>query len=169
MKILITSDSHDRWDYLGKAVKKGTEAGCEVMLFAGDLVTPSGIKTLEEFPGEVHMILGNNEGEIVGLTRIVDTKPNIILHHDFGESTMELEIDGLKFYMNHYPSYVLNAAKTGKYDVCIYGHDHEYHEEKLENGTLLLNPGEITINKTGTSTCMLFDTKTKSVEKIILS
>ena len=169
MKILITSDSHDRWDFLTKAVEKGNEASCEVMFFAGDFMSPGGVKVLESFSGDVHFVLGNNDGELVGLTRWLDASKNTTLHYKFGESTFKETIGGIKFYMNHFPDIVKNAALTGNYDVCIYGHDHIYHEEILGNGTTLLNPGEIQGYKTGNSTCMIFDTKTKTVEKIVLN
>jgi putative phosphoesterase len=169
MKILITSDSHDRWEYLELAVQEGIKVGCEVMLFAGDFMSPGGVKILEQFSGDVHFVLGNNDGELVGLTRWLDKSKNVTLHYKFGESTLEEEIDGVSFYMNHFPDAVKNAALSGKYDVCVYGHDHMYHEEILGNGTILLNPGEIQGYKTGNSTCMIFDTSTKKVEKIILN
>jgi putative phosphoesterase len=168
MKILITSDSHDNWDNLEKAVAQGNAAGCEVMLFAGDLMAPGGVKILEQFNGPVHFVLGNNEGELVGLTRFLDASKNTTLHYDFGESTMNNKIAGLKFYMHHFPNIVRNAARTGDYNVCVYGHDHEYHHEILENGTIFLNPGAIKGNDAGIATCMFFDTATKSVEKVVL-
>jgi len=169
MKILITSDSHDRWDFLTTAVQKGNQAGCEVMFFAGDFISPGGVKILENFAGDVHFVLGNNDGELVGLTRCLDASKNITLHYKFGESTFKETIGGLSFYMNHFPNIVNHAAQTGKYDVCIYGHNHIYNEEILESGTILLNPGEIQGYKTGESTCMIFDTESKSAEKIILN
>ena len=169
MKILITSDSHEQWGYLTEAVKRGNEAGCEVMLFAGDLISPGGLKILETFNGPVHFVFGNNEGEIVGLTRIIDASENITLHYRFGESVMAEVIGGLSFFMQHFPAVAKNAALTGQYDVCVYGHDHVYHEEVLENGTVLLNPGELQGHKTGSVTCMIFDTETKQAEKITLN
>lgn len=169
MKILITSDSHDRWDYLKRAVEKGNEERCEIMLFAGDLVAPGGVSILKGFNGRVNLVLGNNEGELVGLTRMLDANENTIFHYRRGESTMEEEFDGLKFYMNHYPNIVKNVAKIGEFDVCIYGHNHIYCEEILENGTILLNPGEVQGYKTGVATCMIFDTQTKEITKITLN
>lgn len=165
MKVLITSDSHDRWDHLTTAVEKGNEAGCEVMLFAGDFISPPGLSILGMFKGDVHFIWGNNEGEKVGLTRKIDAMENVTLHGD----VFEEEMGGLKFYMNHYPEIVRNAAESGKYDVCVYGHDHTYHEETLENNTVLLNPGEVQGFASGTPTCMVFDTATKEVTKIELA
>lgn len=169
MKILITSDTHDRWDYLEKAIDAGNTAGCSVMLFAGDFMSPGGVDVLHDFNGSVHFVLGNNDGELVGLTQRLEEDKKTILHYNFGESTMRETFGGLTFYMNHYPDIVRNAAETGKYDVCVYGHDHRYNEEKLNNGTLLLNPGEVQGYRSGIATCMIFETDTKSVEKIILS
>jgi len=163
MKILICSDSHDRWDYLSKAIEIGNSTNCEIMLFAGDFVAPVGARTLDLFNGNVHFVLGNNEGELVNLTRALDKRENVTFHKD----VMEEEFDGLKFYMNHYPYIVENAALSGKYDVCVYGHDHIYHSSTLKNGTRLLNPGEICGNRE-IATCMIFDTETKDAEKIML-
>jgi len=169
MKVLVTSDSHDRWDYLENAIEKGHEEGCEVMLSAGDFMSPPGVAILKKFNGPVHIVLGNNDGELVGLARMIDESENITLHYKFGESAMIEKIGGLTFFMNHYPSMVRNAAMTGNYDVCVYGHDHVYNFEKLENSTILLNPGEIQGYKTGSSTCMIFDTDSKEVTKLILN
>ncbi len=164
MKILIVSDSHDNDEKLSAAVSVGNEAGCEVMLHAGDLVSPPTLDNFKDFKGKVYLVWGNNEGEKVGFIAKVVQLNNT----EMTGNVMEKEFGGLKFYMNHYPDIVENASLTGKYDVCIYGHDHIYREEIISNGTLLLNPGEVHGNKTGVSTCMIFDTKTKKVEKVIL-
>lgn len=136
------------------------------MLFAGDLISPTGVEIMESFNGSTHFVLGNNEGELVKLTRASDASEKVTLHYEYGQSVFDQKIDGLSFYMNHYPSFVHNAASTGNYDVCIYGHDHTYHEEVLPNGTILLNPGALKGNKNGEVTCMIFDTKEKSTKKI---
>lgn len=165
MKILIVSDSHDNWQNLDRAVAIGNELGCEVMLHAGDFVTPVGMRLLDQFKGQMHLVWGNNEGEKEGW-RVGISKREHIMHH---EDTMEIEFDGLKFYMNHYPDLVHATAGAGAYDVCIYGHDHIYYDETLSNNTRLLNPGEIAGNKTGTATCMIFDTETKKAEKVVVA
>ncbi len=169
MKILIVSDSHDNWKNLETAISIGNEQCCEVMLHAGDFVSPSGIKILNIFRGHVHLVFGNNEGELVGLVKLISESNNITLHYKFGESVMNMDIDGLQFYMNHYPSNALAIANTDEYNVCVYGHDHVYHDETMKNGTRLLNPGEIVGWKTGTATCIIFDTETKIAEKIIVA
>ncbi len=164
MKIAIVSDSHDAWVNLEKAITVANEVGCGALLHAGDFVTPSGIKVLSEFKGEVHMVWGNNEGEKVGFIKTVEKFDNIVHHGD----VMEKEFGGLLFFMNHYPTFAKNAAESGKYDVSIFGHTHLYVNEQVGD-TLLLNPGEIVGTKTGTSTMIIFDTQTKHVEKIELA
>jgi len=169
MKILITADTHDRWDHLEQAIAYGNQAGCSVMLFAGDLVAPGqGVPMLEKFNGPVHVVLGNNDGELVGLTRRIDKSGSVTLHYVSGESVMTETFDGLRFYMNHFPGFTRNAALSGQYDVCVHGHNHTYSEETLENGTLILNPGELKGLKPDLATVMIFDTETKSVEKIVI-
>lgn len=138
------------------------------MLFAGDFMSPGGVKILEEFDGLVHFVLGNNDGELVGLTRLLDASKNITLHYKFGQSTLKETIGGLTFYMSHYPDFAKNASLSGNYQVCVYGHDHIYNEETLDNGTILLNPGELQGYKTGIATCMIFNTETMIAEKIEL-
>ncbi len=164
MKILIASDSHDNNEKLSGAVAIGNDFGCEVMLHAGDFVSPPTLDNLKSFNGKVYLVWGNNEGEKVGFVAKVAQLSNTEMAGD----VMEKEFGGLKFYMNHYPDIAENAGLTGKYDVCIYGHTHLYNEETISNGTLFLNPGEVHGNKTGVSTCIIFDTETKKVEKVIL-
>ena len=162
MKILIVSDSHDNYDKLREAITSGNKAGCEVMLHAGDFVSPPGIDFVKDFNGEVHMVWGNNEGEKIGMMAKIAKHENITMHGN----VMEIEFDGFKFYMNHYPDIVKNASLTNQYHVCI--HDHIYNEEKISEKTTVLNPGEIHGYKTGTHTCMIFDTQTKVAERINL-
>jgi len=164
MKILIVSDSHDNYEKLSAAIVAGNKAECEIMLHAGDFVSPPTLDSLKDFKGKVYLVWGNNEGEKVGFITKVAQLENTQMLGD----VMEKDFDGLKFYMNHYPDIVENAALTGKYDVCIYGHDHIYNEKIISNGTILLNPGEVHGNKTGVHTCMIFDTKTKLVQKVTL-
>lgn len=157
------ADSHDVWDNLEKAVARANKEKCELLLFAGDFIAPPGIPILEKFNGKIKFVWGNNEGEKVGLTRKFDTSKNIELCGDVFEG----EIDRIKIFMNHYPRTVELAVKSGEFDLCVYGHTHEY-EERMIGKTLLINPGEIQGYTTGIASFIIFDTKTKSVEKIVI-
>jgi putative phosphoesterase len=162
MKIAILSDSHDNWQNLEKAIKIVNKNKCEILLFAGDLITPSALPMiLEKFKGrEGHLIFGNNEGEKFGYTKLALESKRFTLHGD----TYEGEIDGVKIFMNHYPRIAELAAKSGEFDLVIHGHNHTAKDEKVGN-TILLNPGEIKGVK-GQASFAVFDTKTKEVKEM---
>lgn len=153
------SDSHDNWANLEKAVIKANEAECMYLLFAGDLISPPGINTLKEFKGEVKIIWGNNEGEKLGFANKIAATENIELCGDICEIT----IDNTKIFMNHYPRISELAAKSGEFDLCIYGHTHENKEEKINN-VLLVNPGTLSVNNN--ATFYIFDTITNTLKLI---
>lgn len=163
MKIAIMSDSHDNWTNLQKAVEISNNNNCDYLLFAGDLISPPGIAFLEQFNGRVKFVWGNNEAERVGMTRKFDASEKVELCGDIFEG----ELDGLKVFMNHYPRFTELAAKSGEFDLCVYGHTHDYNEARIGNA-LLINPGEIQGFKTGKPTFVIFDTATKEPTKIFL-
>lgn len=163
MKIAIMSDSHDQWDNMQKAITISNDAGCEVLLFAGDFIAPPGIKYLEQFHGLVKFVWGNNEGEKVALTRIIDASQKMELAGEIFEG----EFDGVRVFMNHYPRIAELAALSGKFDVCIFGHTHEYTSQKV-GACLLINPGEIQGYKTGKPGFVIFDTNSQSFDRIHL-
>lgn len=163
MKLAIMSDSHDRWERLEQAIVLANEAGCEVLLFAGDLISPPGIAVLQQFSGLVKFVWGNNEGERVGMTRMFDQSENMELCGDIYEG----ELDGTKIFMNHYPRAAELAAQSGQFNLAIHGHTHEYREEKIGK-CWLLNPGEIQGYRTESSTFAIFDTEKNTIEKVEL-
>jgi len=162
MKICIVSDSHDNWSVLKKALAVAAEMGCEHFLFAGDFISPPGLACFSTYHGAVHMVWGNNEGEKVGFLEKIRDIDNVTHYGD----VMEMTFDGVRVYMNHYPGIAENAAQTGKYDLVIFGHTHMYSEQKLENGTLLLNPGELEGYRSGVSSMAVFDTNSRNVERV---
>lgn len=164
MKIAIMSDSHDQWDNLEKAITLANEADCELLLFAGDLIAPPGCAVLEKFQGKVKFVWGNNEAERVAMTRKMDTSDKLELCGDIYEDT----VDGVRIFMNHYPKIAELAAKSGEFDLCIFGHTHEYHQE-IVGACLLLNPGEIQGYATGIPSFVIYEMRTKEAEKIALS
>lgn len=162
MKIAILSDSHDNWTNLTQAIQLSNDAACSMLLFAGDLMAPGkGISTLKTFAGQVHMVFGNNDGDIYKIMALTQWT-NIHVH---GAIYQDI-VDGIRIMMNHYPNIVTWAAKSGDFDMCIYGHDHRYHEEMIGN-TLLVNPWSI-LGDAEPASFVIYDTQTKSVAKILL-
>jgi len=172
MKIAIMSDSHDHWENLEQAITIAEDKDCQEIWFAGDLISPTGILIFKKFSGTVRFVLGNNEAELLGIADKIAQADNVFMPEPKPASiaqglVFEEEVGGLKFFMNHYQKFGEIAAKSGDYDVVIYGHDHIYNESKI-NKTLCLNPGEIHGQKSGTATFMVLNTEDKSVEKITL-
>ncbi len=157
MRIAIMSDSHDNIWKLEKALPH--LLGAEVVLHCGDLIAPFMLIRLIKGSGgkPVHVVWGNNDGDKVLLGEVAASAENIHLHGEFAE----LEIDGLKIAMNHYPKIARSLAYSGRYDLVCYGHDHTAHEEMVGH-TLLLNPGEL-MGMKGRSTLAILETDTRAV------
>ncbi len=164
MKIAILSDSHDNWDNLTKAVQIANQQQCQVLLFAGDLVSPTGISDLAKFHGQVKVVFGNNEGEKVKITRLIDQTQNITLFNNSYEETL----DNIKIFMNHFPRFTQLAVQSQEFDLCIYGHTHQYHCETINN-IILLNPGTTSNIRSTEATFAIFNSKTKMVNKVTIN
>lgn len=161
MKISIVSDSHDNWVKMKETITQANNRSCEVLLHAGDLIAPSGIPLLAEFKGKVKFVFGNNEAEKLGLVNKAAHYQNIEVCGDIFEG----EVGGIKIFMNHYPKIAELAAKTGDYDLCVFGHTHEILQQRMNN-TLLVNPGEVQGYLTGKATFMIFDTDSREIELV---
>lgn len=168
MKIAILGDSHDHYENLRKAVEVANERECALMLHTGDLGAPGhSVDILQNFTGQIKMILGNNDHEIVGLVRKSYSVENFELIKSVqGGDSYEEVVDGIKIFMHHYPRIAELAAASGQFDLCIYGHTHMYHQEMVGN-TLLVNPSSIIPSKESGS-MIIFDTTTRLPEQVML-
>jgi len=139
MKIAVCSDIHDNLAALDTVLDEMRAAGAEVLFFCGDFNAPFTLKAMAEgFPGEVHVVWGNNDGDQWLMTEIAHQVDNVTLHGIFAE----VDLDGYKVAVVHYPRLGRALAHADLYDLVCYGHDHEAHQEKIGR-TLLLNPGEM--------------------------
>ncbi|MEW6754406.1 MAG: metallophosphoesterase family protein [Candidatus Latescibacterota bacterium] len=158
MKIAICSDIHDNIWVLERALPQMQDA--EVLVFCGDFCAPFTLVQLAQgFPGPIHVVWGNNDGDQWLLTRQAARFAHVQLH---GEVAL-LELAGVRLAANHYPEIALGLAAAGKYDLVCYGHDHRARQETVGK-TCLLNPGEI-MGRFGTSTFAVYDTRTRTAEE----
>jgi uncharacterized protein len=162
MKIAITSDNHDNWINLEKAVKAANLNRCEQLLFAGDLISPPGIAVLEKFEGQVKLIWGNNEGEKMGITRKADASQKMELCGDYFEG----EIDKIKIFLIHSPRLAELAAASQEFDLVIHEHNHDEKREINVGKTLLVNPGGLHLYPGNTPSITIYDTQKKTVESV---
>lgn len=134
----VMSDTHDNIWALSEAIE--VLGSCDAILHCGDLISPFVIKRLGEgFPNiPVHVVWGNNDGDLHKLSGMASNYPHLVLHGALGEITL----NGLRVAINHYPEIARPLAESGRYDLVVYGHDHAAHEERVGD-CLLLNPGEV--------------------------
>ena len=158
MKIAVFSDTHDNIWKLDRALAGMEQA--ELMIHCGDLCSPFVIKHLGRGAAgrPVHIVWGNNEGDIKLICDVASNYPNIQLCG----SLAELEVDGVRIATNHYPEMARALAASGCYDLVCFGHTHSSHLE-LVTGCTLLNPGEL-MGLNGKTTYAWFDTETRGVE-----
>ena len=144
MKICIVSDSHDNRSLLATAVHDARERGAELVLHCGDVIAPTTLRGLPPIGLPVHVIHGNNIGDLVAMHYVMNRFPEIIHYHGMDAS---LEIGGRRIFMVHYPHYAQAMALTGDYDLVCCGHDHRILNQEVENikggKTHLINPGTV--------------------------
>ncbi|MBN1640135.1 MAG: metallophosphoesterase [Anaerolineae bacterium] len=153
MKVAILSDVHDNIWKLAQVLDEVRRAGAGALIYCGDLCAPFTLKQIgDEFEGPVHVVQGNNDGDMLLLARIAAGLDNVTLYGPFAV----LDLAGRAVAVNHYPQIARDQARSGQYDLVCYGHDHTPHIERVGD-TLLVNPGEV-MGRFGKSTYALYDT-----------
>jgi hypothetical protein len=157
-KIAVLSDSHDHLQTLQRCLAAANAAGAEMLLHCGDLCAPFVLRTLaEQFGGPIHAVFGNNDADGRLLQTIAAQHRHVTLHGIYAE----LEVEGRRIAIIHYPEPARRIAQSGQLDLVCYGHDHTQLLERIGEGWLL-NPGEI-MGMRSTPTWALYDTKAHSV------
>ncbi|MGV6826342.1 MAG: metallophosphoesterase family protein [bacterium] len=144
MKVCILSDSHDHIPLLEAAVTDAKALGAEAVLHCGDLVAPSTLNCLAKLELPVHVIHGNNTGDLHALTRMAH-KPGTHVHYHGMDAGIVL--GGKRIFLVHYPHYAMAMAATGDWDIVCCGHSHKVQIERIAHvgggEALLVNPGTI--------------------------
>ena len=162
MRLGIISDTHDNIWKLAEA--NVHLQNVDTVIHCGDLCAPFMVKRMGEAIGDIpiHIVWGNNDGDLLRIARVAAGFPTIELHGEFAK----LNLDGFMVGINHYPEIATEMAQSGNFDLVCYGHDHTAHES-LVGDCVLLNPGEV-MGMNGRSTIAIFDTQTRQVNFIEL-
>lgn len=157
MKIGIMSDSHDNLPKIRAAIAVFADEKVKLVIHAGDLVSPFAAKELKKIKSRFVVVFGNNDGERLGLARMLGDKINL--------PPYQLKIADLKMLICHEP-YALSALKqSGYYDAIIYGHTHEVDVQK-DGASLIINPGECGGWVNDRCSIAIWDTETSDIEII---
>ncbi len=166
MKVCILSDSHDHIALIDAAVADAKAAGAEAVLHCGDLVAPSTLHCLEQYGLPVHVIHGNNTGDLYALTRLAHKPGGVVRFHGMDAG---IELAGKRIFLVHYPHYAKALAATGDWDLVCCGHSHEVEIEERKNcaggTTHVVNPGTIGGVGKAPATWVLADLATMTFER----
>ena len=157
MKIGILSDSHDALLKIRKAVQIFTEKKVDGIIHGGDFIAPFSVAILSELTIPWWGVLGNNDGEVVGIFQ----KSKGLIHSYY----QEIKFNPYRIWVSHYYQPAELAFQSGRYDLSIFGHTHEKKLQE-EKGRFLLNPGESCGLLTGVASIAVCDLKNKEVEFI---
>jgi len=156
----VISDTHDNIEAIRKAVELFNSREVEMVLHAGDLISPFTADEFMKLRPRFHAVFGNNEGEREGLRE---------RFKGFCELTdfLEIDHDGKKICVYHGTvPYIVDALAVSRiYDLVVTGHTHN-PEIKRINETLVVNPGECCGYLTGKKTVAFVDLGDMSAEII---
>lgn len=136
MKVGIFADSHDHVDNVRRAVARFNREACELVLFAGDFVSPIVVPPLRKLNCPTFACFGDNDANKVALEggmRIVGP---------VGEPPFGMRLrDGTRILLAHEIG-DLQACPPSEYDVVIFAHTHRASIKRDDQGRLHINPGE---------------------------
>jgi putative phosphoesterase len=170
MLIAILSDIHDNLPKLRAAIDHIQRV--DALLCGGDLCSPFVVDELAKFPRQIHVVFGNNDADLFRITQKTSAanqgrapEDQIHLHGEFYEG----ELGGRKLALIHFEQIGQALARSGQYDLVVYGHTHQFSLERdpATGAVRGLNPGEIfgLLRLDSESTFASYDTQTSVIRK----
>lgn len=156
MKLGVMSDSHDNIPNVKRAVALFNEIGVDLVVHAGDFIAPFAIDPLADLNCRVVGVFGNNDGE-----RVVVAKRFETIGGEVHPNLASVSLGDSNIAVMHYPELATPIAKSGDYDIVVYGHTHKIDIRTEES--LLLNPGETGGWTTGKATVAVVALETLEV------
>jgi putative phosphoesterase len=159
----LIADTHDNLDCIKIAVGLFNERGVDLVVHAGDMISPFTVPYFKELDCPFIGVFGNNDGE----RRILNVKFKEmgVSLDDFCEYTFE----GLDIAVYHgtYGPVLSSLVKSGNYHLVVAGHTHT--PEVIRDGrTLMVNPGEACGYLSGKRTVAILDQESMEAEIVEL-
>lgn len=135
MRIGIFADAHDHVDNVRRAVAEFNRRGCELVVFAGDFVSPLSVPPLRKLRCPLVACFGDSDGNRIGIEggmRIVGP---------VGEPPIGIRAaDGTTLLFAHTPQEVRGMVEGAQ--VVITAHTHKPSVGRDDAGRLWISPGE---------------------------
>lgn len=136
MRIGLFADSHDHKENLQRTVEYFNRAGCELVLFAGDLVSTFAVPPLRKLACPLVACFGDNEGNKTGL------RAGFTLVGKIDEPPIRLTLpDGTRLVLCHMERQLRGIPDD--WDIAVFGHTHKPRVRQDETGRMCINPGEV--------------------------
>lgn len=157
-KIGVMADSHDNMEKLDDAVKLFNRQKVDMVLHAGDFISPLTARPLSNLNPELLGVFGNNDGDRLFLRERFEAEnvgPIKRNPHRFtvGDRTVVLM---------HQPRLLEMIKDSSIPDIIVYGHTHEIDLD--ERPPLIVNPGEVGGWMTGRCTVGIIDLRDLSIQ-----
>ena len=150
MKIGMMADTHDNLNNIKKAVEIFNQEKIDLLLHAGDFVSPFTARELQHIRCSLVGVFGNNDGDQLFLLDQFQKIGSIY------PEPYQITLAGKKIILFHKNDVIEELAKSQCFDVIIYGHNHQIEVNRIGK-TLVINPGECGGWLTGKSTVAVLD------------
>lgn len=156
MLVGVFADTHDHVDNIRRLVRLFNDSKCELVLFAGDLVSTFAVPPLRKLNAPVWGCFGDNEGNKPGLLAGF----SIVGKLQEAPAAYELP-DGTRVVIGHMQRQL--RGYPAAFDAAIVGHTHKPSVTRDDMGRLWINPGEASGWTYGQPTVALWETVTGEV------
>jgi len=164
VEIGIISDTHDRLDMIDQAITVFNKAKVELVVHAGDFISPFSAARFGELQCPLTGVFGNNDGDHRNLTRKFES---------FGAKVYDIiaqvRVNGRNIAVlhGHREELLQTLIQSKVFDLVVSGHTHIFELNEIE-GIKVLNPGECCGYLTGKCTIAFFDTGSCHIRKVDL-
>lgn len=161
MRIGLFADSHDHKENLRRTVDLFNAVGCELVLFAGDLVSTFAVPPLRKLACPLVACFGDNEGNKTGL------RAGFTLIGRIEEPPIRVTLaDGTRVVLCHMERQL--RGLPGDWEIAVFGHTHKPRVCRDEAGRLWINPGEVSGWTFDHPTVAILETTTRHVSIVSL-
>jgi putative phosphoesterase len=164
MIVGLLSDTHDCLPLIDEAIKQLNEINVELVLHAGDYISPFVTEHFMQLKAPMIGVFGNNDGD-----RTLLKKKFAELGADIRGRYAFVLVDGLRIAMLHGDETELmrSLLELESHDVIVSGHTH-VPKTYRRGRTLVINPGEACGYLSGKPTISILDTETLDVKTLLL-
>lgn len=151
MKIFFISDIHGSIDCLNKAMDQFHKENADYIVVLGDALYhgPRNDIPSSYNPKEVVKVLNRYKDKIIAVRGNCDSEVDqMLIEYPMMSDYSIILHKGKRLFLTHGHIYNReNLPNIGQGDVLVHGHTHIPVAQKMENGSIIFNPGSITLPK----------------------